>query len=151
MRFPDRWLAVLRIAVGVWFLKALWTKLSITLLWGVLPVPIASDRWIQTMPTLVARYADACNLFPTPELPRKLEVLREHCEAAGRDYDSIMKTCTSRFEVGEDGSGVDAVLGQMQWLAGLGIEAVFGGVKDVWKIKPLEIMGREVIPAAAAL
>ncbi len=100
---------------------------------------------------LVARYADACNLFPTPELPRKLEVLREHCEAAGRDYDSIMKTCTSRFEVGEDGSGVDAVLGQMQWLAGLGIEAVFGGVKDVWKIKPLEIMGREVIPAAAAL
>lgn len=100
---------------------------------------------------LVARYADACNLFPTPALPRKLEVLREHCEAAGRDYDSIMKTRTSRFEVGEDGSGVDAVLGQMQWLAGLGIEAVIGGVKDVWKIKPLEIMGREVIPASAAL
>ena len=58
MRFPERWLAVLRIAVGVWFLKALWTKLSIVLLWGVLPVPAASDRWIQTMPTLVARYAD---------------------------------------------------------------------------------------------
>jgi thiosulfate dehydrogenase (quinone) large subunit len=58
MRFPERWLAVLRIAVGVWFLKALWTKLSITLAWGVLPVPTASDRWIQTMPTLVARYAD---------------------------------------------------------------------------------------------
>jgi thiosulfate dehydrogenase [quinone] large subunit len=58
MRFPERWLAVLRIAVGLWFLKALWTKLSITLLWGVLPVPTASDRWIQTMPTLVARYAE---------------------------------------------------------------------------------------------
>ena len=100
---------------------------------------------------LVARYADACNLFPTPELPRKLDVLRQHCEAEGRDYDSIMKTCTSRFEVGEDGSRVDALLSQLQWLAGLGIEAVIGGVKDVWKIKPLEIMGREVIPAAAAL
>ena len=30
---------------------------------------------------LVAQYADACNLFPTPELPRKLDVLREHCKA----------------------------------------------------------------------
>jgi thiosulfate dehydrogenase [quinone] large subunit len=58
MRSPERWLAVLRIAVGVWFLKALWTKLAITLAWGVLPVPTASDRWIQAMPTLLARYAD---------------------------------------------------------------------------------------------
>src|SRR5919198_3691966 len=29
---------------------------------------------------LVAQYADACNFFPTPELPRKLDVLREHCK-----------------------------------------------------------------------
>jgi F420-dependent oxidoreductase-like protein len=36
---------------------------------------------------LVARFADACNLFPTAELPRKLEVLRTHCEAVGRNYD----------------------------------------------------------------
>ena len=58
MRSPERWLAVLRIALGVWFLKALWTKVTITLAWGVLPVPTASDRWIHTMPTLVARYAE---------------------------------------------------------------------------------------------
>ncbi len=58
MRFPERWLAVLRIAVGLWFLKALVTKLSVTLLWGFLPVPTASDRWIQVMPVLVAKYAD---------------------------------------------------------------------------------------------
>lgn len=57
-RFPERWLAVLRIVVGLWFLKALFTKLSVTLVWGVLPVPTASDRWIQTMPVLVARYAE---------------------------------------------------------------------------------------------
>jgi F420-dependent oxidoreductase-like protein len=43
---------------------------------------------------LVARYADACNLFgSSPEdVARKLEVLRSHCEAEGRDYDSIEKT-----------------------------------------------------------
>jgi F420-dependent oxidoreductase-like protein len=47
---------------------------------------------------LVARYADACNLFaaPTEEamaiLAHKLDVLREHCEREGRPYDSIEKT-----------------------------------------------------------
>ena len=58
MRFPERWLAVLRIAVGVWFAKAIFTKLSITLAWGFLPVPTASERWIHVMPTLVGKYAE---------------------------------------------------------------------------------------------
>ncbi|QKW34976.1 LLM class F420-dependent oxidoreductase [Actinomadura sp. NAK00032] len=40
----------------------------------------------------VAKYADACNLFDGDELPRKLEVLREHCEREGRDYAEIEKT-----------------------------------------------------------
>jgi F420-dependent oxidoreductase-like protein len=42
---------------------------------------------------LVAKYADACNLFGSPEtIKRKLDVLREHCKAVGRDYNSILKT-----------------------------------------------------------
>ncbi|GAA5064186.1 LLM class F420-dependent oxidoreductase [Nocardia callitridis] len=43
---------------------------------------------------LVARYADACNLFASsPEdVAHKLEVLRAHCTAEGRDYDAIRKT-----------------------------------------------------------
>ena len=43
---------------------------------------------------LVARYADACNLFASsPEdVAHKLHVLRAHCEAEGRDYDAIRKT-----------------------------------------------------------
>jgi F420-dependent oxidoreductase-like protein len=43
---------------------------------------------------LVARYADACNLFGTSpaDVARKLDVLREHCAAQGRDYDSVAKT-----------------------------------------------------------
>lgn len=58
MRSPDRWLAVLRIAVGLWFAKALFTKLSVTLLWGFLPIPTASDRWVHVMPILVGKYAE---------------------------------------------------------------------------------------------
>lgn len=42
---------------------------------------------------IVAKYADACNLFGSPEtVRRKLDVLREHCRLVGRDYDSILKT-----------------------------------------------------------
>ena len=43
---------------------------------------------------LVARYADACNLFGTSpaDVAGKLDVLRRHCEAEGRDYDRIEKT-----------------------------------------------------------
>jgi thiosulfate dehydrogenase (quinone) large subunit len=58
MRHPERWLAVLRIAVGLWFAKALFTKVSVALAWGFLPVPTASDRWLHVMPTLVAKYAE---------------------------------------------------------------------------------------------
>src|SRR5438270_6872257 len=58
MRSPERWLALLRIAVGIWFAKAIFTKLSITLAWGFLPVPTASDRWIHVMPLLVTKYAE---------------------------------------------------------------------------------------------
>jgi F420-dependent oxidoreductase-like protein len=41
---------------------------------------------------LVAKYADACNLFDSPELAHKLQVLREHCDLEGRDYAEIEKT-----------------------------------------------------------
>ncbi|WP_349270531.1 LLM class F420-dependent oxidoreductase [Mycolicibacterium parafortuitum] len=43
---------------------------------------------------LVAQYGDACNLFVTTpdEVAHKLDVLRGHCDALGRDYDAIRKT-----------------------------------------------------------
>jgi F420-dependent oxidoreductase-like protein len=100
---------------------------------------------------LVARFADACNLWPTPEVPRKLAVLRAHCEAVGRNYDAIEKTAMFRFDVGENGEKVDEVIGQLHWLARMGIQTAIGGVKDVRQIKPLEILGERVIPAVAKL
>ncbi len=99
---------------------------------------------------LVARYADACNLFASPELGRKLEVLREHCAREGRDYNEIRKTCYYRFDVGPNGENVGKILDDLHGLADLGIEVALGQVLDVYQIKPLEILAERVIPEAAA-
>jgi F420-dependent oxidoreductase-like protein len=98
---------------------------------------------------LVARYADACNLFPGPDLPRKLDVLRAHCDAEGRDYDSIVKTCYFRFDVGEKGEKATEVVDHLGELAALGFDAALGVVADVWQLTPLEVMAEKVIPAVA--
>ena len=100
---------------------------------------------------LVARYAQACNLFPGPDLARKLDVLRAHCEAEGRDYDEIEKTCYFIFDVGENGERAGAVTEQLAGLAELGFDMAIGAVAGVWTLKPLEIIGSEVIPAVADL
>jgi F420-dependent oxidoreductase-like protein len=114
------------------------------------PILVAGSGEQKTL-RLVARYADACNLQPSPDIPHKLDVLRRHCEAEGRDYDAIEKTCAFAFDVGENGAKVDEMIGQLRWLAGMGIETVFGRVENIGQITPLEVMGREVIPAVADL
>jgi F420-dependent oxidoreductase-like protein len=98
---------------------------------------------------LVARYADACNLFPGPQVAHKLQVLRRHCDTEGRDYDTIEKTCLFTFDVGQGGSGVGKMVGQLRRLAGMGIQTVMGNVAGVERLEPLEIVGREIIPAIA--
>jgi F420-dependent oxidoreductase-like protein len=99
----------------------------------------------------VARYAQACNLFPSPDLPRKLDVLRAHCEAEGRDYDDIMKTCYFIFDVGDKGEKAGEVVDQLGRLAEMGFQAAIGAVANVWDVTPLEVIGSEVIPAVADL
>ena len=111
------------------------------------PIMIGGSGEKKTL-KLVARYADACNLFPTPDVVRKLDVLRRHCENEGRDYDTVYKTLILRMNVGPDGRGVDDLLTRLRGYADLGIQAVIGQVADVSTIKPLEVMGRDVIPVA---
>jgi F420-dependent oxidoreductase-like protein len=56
------------------------------------PIMIGGSGERRTL-RIVAKYADACNLFGSPEtVRRKLGVLREHCRSVGRDYASILKT-----------------------------------------------------------
>jgi len=100
---------------------------------------------------LVAQYAQACNLFPGPELARKLGVLRGHCEAVGRDYDEIEKTVYFLYDVGEKGENAAQVVDQLGGLAEMGFQAAIGQVRNVWDVTPLEVIGSEVIPAVATL
>jgi F420-dependent oxidoreductase-like protein len=100
---------------------------------------------------LVARYAQACNLFPGPELGHKLDVLRRHCENEGTDYDQIEKTAIFYFDVGDDGEKVDETIERLRALAAQGIQVAHGGVPHPADNHQLEIIGKEVIPAVADL
>ncbi|HEY6885356.1 MAG TPA: LLM class flavin-dependent oxidoreductase [Nitrososphaeraceae archaeon] len=56
------------------------------------PIMVGGIGERQTL-RIVAKYADACNIFGSVEtVKRKLGVLKEHCGSVGRDYESILKT-----------------------------------------------------------
>jgi thiosulfate dehydrogenase (quinone) large subunit len=57
MSNPDRWIAFLRIVVGLYFVKSLVTKMSFVMLGGILPLPAVSERWLTVMPKIVAKQA----------------------------------------------------------------------------------------------
>jgi F420-dependent oxidoreductase-like protein len=98
---------------------------------------------------LVAQYAQACNLFAGPDLEHKLDVLRGHCEAVGRDYDEITKTVMMPLDPGPDGEQVDAILERLRELAALGVTHAHSRVPNVSAITPLELIGERIIPVAA--
>ncbi|WP_214401006.1 LLM class F420-dependent oxidoreductase [Pseudonocardia lacus] len=97
---------------------------------------------------LVAQYAQACNLFGGPDLERKLDILRGHCEAVGRDYDEIEKTVMVPLDLGGNGEKTDELLSSLQAMAGLGVQEAHGWVPRVWEPGVLERIGKDVIPAA---
>ena len=72
---------------------------------------------------LVARYADACNLFASDPavVAHKLDVLARHCEDTGRDPATIQKTILA---VGRPIDDLDAFLLGMERYAALGVELV---------------------------
>jgi len=100
---------------------------------------------------LVAEYADACNIFDTPELAHKLQVLRDHCGRLGRDYAEIEKTAQVRFDLGPRGERVEQTIEHLHELADLGIEVAHGTLVNVSSPGTLELMAERVIPAAGAL
>jgi F420-dependent oxidoreductase-like protein len=95
---------------------------------------------------LVAQYADACNLFAGRDEAHKLDILRQHCEAVGRDYDTIYKTAYYAFDTS---MGTQRIIDDLATLAGLGFDAAIGSVAGVWDVAPLELIGSEIIPVVA--
>ena len=101
---------------------------------------------------LVAQYADACNLFAYggPEMIRhKLDVLKGHCEDAGRDYEEIEKTALGTANLAPDGQSVEEVIETCRELSEAGIEHLIFNMPNVQELEPLETFGREIIPAVA--
>jgi F420-dependent oxidoreductase-like protein len=103
---------------------------------------------------LVAQYADACNLFARAGidvLRHKLEVLRRHCEKVGRPYEDIERTVLGTVNLAPDGMSASEMVDMCGDLAEIGIQHLIVNMPNVHEIKPIEAIGREVIPAVAEL
>jgi F420-dependent oxidoreductase-like protein len=96
---------------------------------------------------LVARYADACNMFATgPEdVGRKLEVLRSHCDAEGRDYDRIDKTLLAVVPALMD---VDGFVAAAEAYAALGVTEI-QVMPDRHPVEFAEQIAQQVLPRVA--
>jgi F420-dependent oxidoreductase-like protein len=101
---------------------------------------------------LVAKYADACNIFgDSPSgVARKLGILREHCDAVGRNYDDIEKTMIRPMGFGE-GSSPAQVVQMLGEFAEAGVQTVIGALLSVETMTPIETVGRDVLPQIAKL
>jgi F420-dependent oxidoreductase-like protein len=77
---------------------------------------------------LVAQYADACNIFAGPEAARKLDVLRAHCDAVGRDYDDIEKTAIFTID---PASTADDIVATASGMAELGFTAAYVYAREI--------------------
>jgi F420-dependent oxidoreductase-like protein len=106
---------------------------------------------------LVARYADACNVFGTDpvRLGHKFEVLAEHCASVGRDYARIEKTLLTSVDIAADGAGGAATPAQLVERLGrtteVGAQHAIFSLRKVTDLARIELIGREVIPQLRGL
>ena len=99
---------------------------------------------------LVARYADACNLFATDpaEVTRKLEVLERHCADVDRDPAEISRTILGMIDPVAD---PDGFLSAMEAYAALGIDLVEVMPLTEDPVAWVEQLGTRVVPRLAEL
>jgi F420-dependent oxidoreductase-like protein len=104
---------------------------------------------------LVAQYADACNVFGSPEaIARKYAILDAHCAAVGRDPAGIERSTLQNVRLGDDGGRGESpaeVVDRFGELSDAGAEHVIFELKDVHEPDHLERIGRDVLPALQAL
>jgi F420-dependent oxidoreductase-like protein len=101
---------------------------------------------------LVARYADACNLFARyakPDLVRKLAKLRSYCDEERRPYEAIQKTALTQWNPIRNSP--DKIVDQLGELRELGFDTVIASVTGVETLKPIEVLARDVFPQVARL
>jgi F420-dependent oxidoreductase-like protein len=93
---------------------------------------------------LVARYADACNIFgDAATIAHKLDVLRRHCDSEGRDFAQIEVTA---LVADEPGMGPDDILEAVESLAAVGVHTVIARSTTPDPARWLEEVWGPVIP-----
>ncbi len=103
---------------------------------------------------LVAKYADACNLFARlglDELRRKLDILKGYCDEIGRPYQQIERTALDTVHLAPGEMTPSQMIDTYGELAKLGFQHVIVNMPNVHELAPLETIGKEVIPAVAGL
>ena len=94
---------------------------------------------------LVARYADACNVFGAPDAVRhKYAVLREHCEAVGRPYEEIERSTLQSVNLAFEEPG--EIVERVARLGAAGVQHVILSVRDLHDPRRLETIARDVVP-----
>ena len=102
---------------------------------------------------MVAQYADACNIgdwVGAEAMQKALDALKEHCEALGREYDTIEKTSLCTVHLSGDDT-VDSIIRRIKELSAMGFTHAIFNMPDVYKITPLTTFAKEIIPAVAEL
>ncbi|MBK8048103.1 MAG: TIGR03560 family F420-dependent LLM class oxidoreductase [Anaerolineales bacterium] len=99
---------------------------------------------------MVAQYADACNIgdwVGKENMQSAIDNLKRHCEALGRDYDTVEKTSLSTVNLSGDDT-VASTITRIKELAAMGFTHAIFNMPDVYKITPLETFAKEIIPVA---
>jgi F420-dependent oxidoreductase-like protein len=98
---------------------------------------------------LVAVYADACNIFgDAATIAHKLEILRRHCEDAGRDPAQIEVTTLINVD---DFADPDTILAEAEMLGAVGVQTIMARSTTPEPAKWLEEIWGPVIPRLATI
>lgn len=76
-------------------------------------------------------------------------MLRQHCDTVGRNYDAIEKTVMGPLDPGPKGEHVGELIETMRGLADLGVTHYHGSVPDAASLRPIELLGEQVVPVIA--
>ena len=124
------------------------------------PILIGGEGEKKTL-RLVAQYGDACNLYTggsSQEYPAglesirsKLAILQKHCEEVERPYHEIERTALVGIHLAQGIQSWNEILDLCHALAELGIQHAIFNMPNAHEMKPLEIFGKEIIPALTNL
>jgi len=99
---------------------------------------------------LVAKYADACNIFGGPDqLSHKFSVLRERCSEIGRPFGEIERTNLQSVDLGRETPA--EVVARFEILAGVGVQHVIFNLANVADPRTIDTLARDVLPELHAI